>query len=135
MNLSPRKEPFHLPLGRRGEMIAWQELVRRGYQILEKNYRCALGEIDIVAQKNKTLVFVEVKTRSQDDFYGIPEEAVHAAKQRKLLRLASYYLKAKKKTGTAVQFEVLAVVWKRNGEHEIRLIENAFEAGDDFWQA
>ena len=125
MTLAPRKEPFRVSLGDRGEMIAWDYLIRRGYRILEKNYRCKIGEIDVVAEKNKRLVFVEIKTRRHAGF-GRPEEAVDAAKQRKLTRLAQWYLKEKKKKEVSVFFDVLAITWNSLQEPQMRLIENAF---------
>lgn len=108
-------------------MQGWKYLLDRGYKILEKNYRCPLGEIDVVAEKDKRLVFLEIKTRTSGRF-GLPQEAVTALKQRKLLRLAEWYLKDKKKGDVRVSFEVLAVFWKNAGEPEFRLIENAFVA-------
>ena len=122
--------PFRLPLGRRGEMVAWHFLTQRGYKILEKNYRCKLGEIDVVAEKKSRTAFVEIKTRRTWDF-GRPEESVHAAKQRKLVRLAEWYLREKKKSDSLVSFDVVAVTWKESGEPEIRLIENAFEVHEN----
>ena len=133
MKLSPRQEPFRLSLGQRGEMMAWPYLTSNGYKILERNYRCPIGEIDIVAEKKGRLVFVEVKTRT-DNAFGRPEESVHEVKQNKLLRLASYYMKEKKKTGVSADFAVVAVTLKKEGAPEIRLIENAISA-DESWQS
>ena len=70
-----KKTPFHLSLGDRGEMIGWAYLQKRGYKIIEKNYRCAIGEIDVITQKGKKLCFVEIKTRTHIRF-GRPEESV-----------------------------------------------------------
>ena len=133
MKLSPRKEPFDLPLGRRGEMIAWNYLIKQGYKILEKNFRCPIGEIDVIAEKNKRIIFVEIKTR-MDDGFGRPEEAVHEAKQKKLTQVAAYYLKQKRKSGTSSGFDVLAILWRVSGEPQIRLIEDAFTLDDRAWQ-
>ena len=108
-------------------MIAWNYLVKQGYRILEKNYRCRIGEIDVVAQKNKRLAFIEIKTRRHTGF-GRPEEAVHAAKQKKLIQLAQWYLKDKKKGDVPVSFDVLAITWNSTQDPEMRLIENAFSA-------
>jgi putative endonuclease len=119
-------KPFHLSLGERGEMVAWNFLARAGYKILEKNYRCKIGEMDVVAEKNGRISFIEIKTRS-DLFFGLPEESVHPAKQRKLVQLAKWYLKDKRIENVPVSFEVLAIVWKGKEEPQIRLIENAFD--------
>lgn len=125
MKLSPKDTPFRVTLGERGEMVACGHLREQGYRILETNYRCRIGEIDVVAQKNGRLVFVEIKTRAQDAF-GAPEESVGWAKQRKIIRLAEWYLKDKKQTDVSVSFAVLAVRWNGTQDPEIRLIENAF---------
>ena len=74
----------NIALGIYGEKLALKYLKKQKYKILEKNFRCALGEIDIVAKDGEFLVFVEVKTRSSNAF-GEPMEAVDFYKQRKLL--------------------------------------------------
>ena len=112
-------------------MLGWKYLLDSGYKILEKNFRCAIGEIDVIAEKNKRIIFIEIKTRSNAHF-GLPQEAVTSAKQVKLARLAEWYLKEKKKINSLVSFEVLAVSWKENTPAEFKLIENAFEAGTAF---
>ena len=127
--LVPNKKPFRLPLGERGEMVGWDYLRRRGYKILEKNYRTPIGEIDVIAQKDGRIVFLEIKTRSNSSF-GRPEESVDTFKQRKLIRIAQWYLKKRKMEEAAVSFDVLAVDWKGNAEPQMRLIENAFSADD-----
>ncbi len=118
---------FHLSLGKRGEMIGWNYLLEEGYRILDKNYRCKIGEIDVVAQKKGRIVFIEIKTRRSLGFGG-PEESVHPAKQRKLVQLALWYLKEKRMEDAACAFHVLAITFKENKEPEIRFIEDAFTA-------
>lgn len=78
-------------LGRYGEMLACEFLMRRGYKIIDKNYRTRGGEIDIIAKEGEVLVFVEVKTRTNNKF-GAPEEAIDFYKQNKLAKTAEYYL-------------------------------------------
>ena len=78
-------------LGAWGERVAATHLEAKGYRILQRNWRCARGEIDIVAQAGQMLVFVEVKTRRGRDM-GAPEQGVTAGKARKLLQVAQYYL-------------------------------------------
>ncbi len=73
-------------------------LCARGYRILERNFRCRIGEIDLIAAKDLTLVFVEVKFRA-NRVCGEPEEAVHPAKQRRIYRTAQYYLTARPEFG------------------------------------
>ncbi|MFL5653068.1 MAG: YraN family protein, partial [Ktedonobacteraceae bacterium] len=75
-------------LGRTGERLAAEELARRGYRILEQNFRCSHGEIDLVAEDEHDLIFVEVKTR-RGNKYGLPEEAVTYRKRQKLVQVAS----------------------------------------------
>lgn len=132
MKFSPKKTPFRVSLGTRGEMLACDYLCKQGYQILEKNFRCKLGEIDIVAEKTGRLRFIEIKTRSGAGF-GRPEEAVHPQKQKKLTKLAMWYLKEKRLSDTSISFDVLAVEWSPSAKPVFTLIEDAFEAASDSW--
>jgi len=116
----------HLQLGERGERLALKFLKKQGYKIITTNYRCPLGEIDIVASQVYTLVFLEVKTRSSDDF-GPPQSAVTAAKQKRLARLALYYLKHHGISKRDCRFDVVAVRLTPGGKLlKIELIKNAF---------
>jgi putative endonuclease len=82
-------------LGRRGENLSVEFLKKQGYKIMERNYRCSIGEVDIIAKEKNVLCFVEVKTRKTEE-YGLPEEAIDWHKQRKLAKVALTYLKEKK---------------------------------------
>ena len=82
-------------LGAIGEEAAVRELRRRGYKIRDRNVRCPMGELDLVAEDQGTLVFLEVKTRSTSD-YGSPFEAISLFKQQRLQRLAVYYLSTRR---------------------------------------
>src|SRR3989338_7538447 len=116
---------FNKLTGETGEHIGEHYLKVQGYQIVARNVRSPFGEIDLVAKHQKTLVFVEVKTRRSFDF-GLPEEAVTKRKKARLGRLASWYLTSYSISESEVRFDVLAV--QLGGEHpEIRLIQNAFE--------
>lgn len=115
-------------LGDRGEAIATRHLERSGYRIVQRNYRCSLGEIDCIAVQGKTLVFLEVKTRRSDD-YGGPLEAVDRRKRRKMTRLARHYAAAKGLTDVPQRFDVVAV-WIEGAVPRIQVYENAFEAED-----
>jgi len=79
-----------MTLGEWGENIAAQFLVKKGYLIVERNYRCRMGEIDIIALDGTQMVFVEVKTR-QNQNYGLPCEAVNSTKIQHIKRTATYY--------------------------------------------
>lgn len=95
-------------LGLRGEDIAARELKRRGYRIVERRWRSKLGEIDLIARDGETLVVVEVKARSRED-YGPPADAVDGVKRKRLVRLAKAYLRARSLGATTVRFDVVGV--------------------------
>jgi len=97
-----------LSLGKKGEDLAIAQLRALKYKILERNFKCALGEIDIIAREKDTLVFVEVKTRRTRDFGG-PAAAVNERKQRQLSRVALTYLNMKKLPQMPARFDVVAV--------------------------
>ena len=84
-------EKYRQFIGQKGENKAKNYLKRRGYQILETNYRTKAGEIDLIAKEKECLVFVEVKTRTTEE-YGAPAEAVSFYKQQHMLKSARYYL-------------------------------------------
>jgi putative endonuclease len=95
-------------LGEWGERQAEAYLREKGWRILERNIRTPVGEIDLVAQSGRDLVFVEVKTRRSDAF-GVPQEAVGLRKQRQILRAAQWYLLQQGKDGFQPRFDVVAV--------------------------
>jgi putative endonuclease len=111
--------------GDRGEFIAVTALKERGYRIVEQNYRCWLGEIDIVAVDKGVLAFVEVKAR-QTDHYGDPKEAVTPRKQRKISMVALQYLKETGQMEKDARFDVVAIRMTP-GQPEVEIIKNAFE--------
>lgn len=84
-------EKYRQSIGKQGEIKAKNYLKRRGYQILESNYRTKAGEIDLIAKEKDCLVFVEVKTRTTEE-YGTPAEAVSFYKQQHMIKSARYYL-------------------------------------------
>ncbi len=113
-------------IGKTGEALACRYLKRRGYEILERNYKTKIGEIDIVARDGRVLVFVEVKTR-KSDHYGLPEEAINAKKIRKLTQLGELYIKHKRLYKSEARFDVVGILMDRgNGSNTIKLIKNAF---------
>ena len=112
-------------IGREGEALAVAYLKKKGYRIIERNYSCRLGEIDIVAMDRKTICFVEVKTRSSDG-YDRPEVSVHKDKQRKVSRVALWFLKDKRLGDTRARFDVLAIT-RRGDSNQVHHIKNAFE--------
>jgi len=112
-------------LGKKGEELALRFLKKRGYRIIEKNYVCKMGEIDIIAKEKDTLVFVEVKTRTSTIF-GPPQLAVNPTKQMQLSKVALSYLKAKQLEDIKARFDVVAILLGPKGE-EIELIKDAFD--------
>lgn len=112
-------------IGATGEQIAADFLSKKGYQIVERNYRAGRGEIDIIAWAHeRLLVFVEVKTRNSELFGG-PEGAVTAAKQNRLLRTAGFYMES---IGYdwEIRFDVVAILLDRQSLREVRHLEDAF---------
>lgn len=129
MKLSPNPKPFFCSLGERGETAACGFLKEHEYEILEKNYKCKIGEIDVIARRQGRLAFVEIKTRTSVQF-GAPQEAVDLKKQAKIFKVAQWYLKEKKLVRIPVAFDVVAVLWKEGQAPEMRLIRDAFEKED-----
>jgi len=111
--------------GKLGEDIAAGHLTGAGYEILERNFRCPLGEIDIVARDRETLVFVEVRSRRTDS-YGSPLESVGFAKQKKLSLVAAYYLNRHDLHLMKARFDVVAVKL-RPSRPEVELVRDAFD--------
>ena len=114
-------------LGQKGEETAALYLRRKGYKIIEQNYRYSrLGEIDLIAQEGKDLVFVEVKTRSSLSF-AEPEEAVNYQKQKRIIKLAQGYLLNQKLEQVNCRFDVVSIIIDQEGKTKsIKLIRDAF---------
>jgi putative endonuclease len=113
--------------GAMGERIACDFLSNNGYEILEKNYRCREGEIDIITKQANTLIFVEVRTK-KSGLFGSPEESITAAKQEKLKVLAQLYIQEHDNLACPWRIDVVAIEMKRDGKvSRIQIIENAIE--------
>lgn len=110
-------------LGKEGEDIATNFLRKKGYKILDRNYKTPIGEADIIAKDKDTIVFVEVKTRSSDTF-GLPFEAVTYRKQEKLKKIAIFYLK-QHQVEYPVRFDIVSI-FCRNEKRQIEHIKGAF---------
>jgi putative endonuclease len=119
------KDTKKITTGKEGEKIAAAFLKKNGYRIIEINFRCPIGEIDIVAKEKDDLVFVEVKTRNSMEL-GYPEQAVGIRKQKKMSQLALWYLQKKKIADTNARFDVVAVTLIPE-KNEVKLIKNAFD--------
>jgi putative endonuclease len=115
-------------LGQRGENEAARYLKRLGYRILARGRRLASGELDLVVLDGRTIVFVEVKTRTSQDV-GHPAEAVDANKQRRLTRLAVTFMKRHGLLEYPSRFDVVAITWPEGrGRPQIEHFKNAFDA-------
>lgn len=110
--------------GDRGEEIALRYLGRRGYRLVERNYRTRYGEVDLILRQGSALVFVEVKLRRGTGF-GEPVEAVTVRKQQRIRRLAEHYLAEKEPDFEEVRFDVVGVL-AGTGEPEVRHVPHAF---------
>lgn len=108
--------------GTDGEYDAHDYLLGQGYRILDMNYRRPTGEIDVIAMKGDTVVFVEVKRRTTRR-YGAPAEAVTPQKQARIVRTAALYLQEKRLDDVGVRFDIIEIT-----PGEIRQIEAAFDA-------
>lgn len=114
----------HIELGKRGEELASIFLTEKGYTILTTNFRHKKGEIDVIAQQNETIIFVEVKTRKSNHF-GYPEESISEQKQMKLQETALAFLQQEELTDYPIRFDVIAITFSKN-KPTIFHIEDAF---------
>lgn len=108
-----------------GERLAGEFLRERGYTIIEKNYRCAEGEVDIVARQADDLVFVEVRTK-RSRMFGSPEESITPAKQEKLRTVSAHYRETHEDLPESWRIDVVAIELNRdNRPSRIEVIKNA----------
>ena len=121
-----KKDTAKDALGDRGENMAARHLRNQGYKIIMRNFRCDLGEIDIIARQGKTLVFVEVKTRAYDD--PTPEEQVNPQKRQQIQNAAKFYLTRYGVPQPPARFDVVAIIWPTGQPPIIRHTPHAFEA-------
>ncbi len=114
-----------MPLGDYGERLARRFLKRAGFRILQNNYTCPIGEIDIIAADRDVLVFVEVKTLQSDEFTD-PEGAVNWRKKCKVTKVARYFITQKKAHNMTARFDVVAVLVPKSGKPTITHFVDAF---------
>ena len=114
-----------LELGRYGEDLAYKRIKRLGYKKIIRNYRCPLGEVDLIANDGDTLVFIEIKTRRGKPT-GYAKEAVDARKQRQLSKVALSYMKSNNCSDAKARFDVIAISIKED-KPEIEVVKNAFD--------
>ena len=114
----------HLELGRAGEALAKTHLENSGYEILDENWTYGKAEIDLIAYKNKVIIFAEVKTRTGTGF-GQPEDFVDARKQRLLAEAADEYIYLMNHQGE-VRFDIISVLFDKQKNYTLKHIEDAF---------
>ena len=110
-------------LGIQGENVATKYLLSQGYKIIERNFYCYFGEIDIIAKDKNEYVFIEVKTRSSA-IYGKPKEAVDTTKKKHIYRSAEYYVYLKHLENEPVRIDVIEV-YKKQGKFMVNHIKQA----------
>jgi len=115
---------LHLDLGRRGEALAKAHLESTGYEILDENWTHGKLEVDLIAYKDKMMIFAEVKTRTGSGF-GEPEDFVDARKQRLLADAADEYLYLMNHQGE-VRFDIISVLFDQKNNYILKHIEDAF---------
>ncbi len=113
-------------LGQQGETAAISFLQAKGFVILETNYRTKPAEIDIIANDNDCICFIEVKTRTSLK-KGLPRESVNYSKQKKIITGSLFYLKEKNLMNSKIRFDVIEVL-KNSNNFNINLIKHAFQA-------
>jgi putative endonuclease len=121
MHLEPRKQ-----LGNQGEALAYDFLRQKGYKLVQRNFSCKTGEIDLIMQKGQELVFVEVRSKCSSR-YGQPAETVNRSKQEKLRKTAQAYLYRHPELAQYYcRFDVIAILWEK-GLANIEWIADAFQ--------
>jgi putative endonuclease len=120
-----RAQPQHLRYGRLGERAARKSLKRQGLKYLTANFRSPRGEIDLVFRDRDCLVFVEVKTRSSEDWER-PAAAVDSERRGRLSRAALDYLRLLKNPAVKIRFDIVEVILEAGAVHEVRHLPDAF---------
>ena len=114
----------HLELGRRGESLAKAHLENAGYEILDENWTHGNAEVDLIAYKDKVIIFAEVKTRTGNGF-GEPEDFVDERKQKLLVSAADEYIYLMEHKGD-VRFDIISILFDKQANYTLKHIEDAF---------
>lgn len=110
-------------IGKKGEELAVQYLIDNGYKIIERNYECNQGEIDIISKYKNEIVFIEVKSRT-NEIYGKPKDAVNIKKKQHIYNSAEYYIYSKHLENNPVRIDVIEI-YKKNNIFKINHIKQA----------
>ena len=115
-------------IGRLGEQIAESYLKTSGYRIIERNYRCPVGEIDLIAEEKGILAFVEVRTLSSRN-WGLPQMSINFSKRQKIVKTSLYYLSQTNMWDRSCRFDIVDVILQTETEEQhVELLRGAFEA-------
>lgn len=111
-------------IGKYGEQLAKNFLIKKGFKILELNYRYSrLAEIDIIAKKDNKIHFIEVKTRTQN-YFGTPFEAINQNKLKSIYKCALFYMQNTKEKTEKFQIDAIGILLNKDNKHDITYIEN-----------
>lgn len=124
-----RPDRHNKDLGERGELAARRYLERRGFEVVDANWRCNFGEADIIAIEDDVLVFIEVKTRASEEM-GFPEEAVTKEKRSRYEKIAAAYLVEHDHGTMPVRFDVISITMIADDRAFLRHHRNAFGVGE-----
>ena len=114
-------------LGEQGEALAQAYLLKKNYEILETNWRYSRAEIDLIVRKDNILIFVEVKTRT-DDYWGEPASFVNWKKEDLMITAASAYMEQINHEWE-IRFDIVGILWRSDKDYEIKHYEDAFFPG------
>lgn len=124
-NVRDDNGPAHLATGQRGETLVYWHLRQAGYTVVARNRRSQVGELDFIAWDGPVLAFVEVKTRTSS-VAGAPEEAVSRAKQKRIIKEASRYVRKLRRKSLNYRFDIAGVAWNPKIGFQVRLTKDAF---------
>jgi len=112
--------------GKDYENVVCNHLIKKGYNIIKRNYKCKYGEIDVITKRNNVIIFVEVKGRSNDSIE--PKQYVDLDKQKKIILTAKHFLKEENLTDALCRFDVVEITDKSKGSYKVNIIKNAFRS-------
>ncbi len=116
-----------LDRGKLGENIALEYAQQQGYQIIQRNFRCKSGEIDLIAQDKHIVVFIEVRTKTSDA-YGPAYNMVTYSKQQQVKRVALHYISERNLVNTQFRFDVIGITFEPNSDrYQLDHLQNAFQ--------
>jgi putative endonuclease len=115
-------------LGPRGEALARATLKKAGYKIIETNYSCRAGEVDIIAREGGDAVFVEVRTRKSEEF-GTPAGTIDRGKWRRMCKAADHFLMTRRAEAVSRRYDIVSIVWPAGGEPKVEVLRGVLPEG------